>query len=94
MQLPPEDASTVTVLLFAHYRDLAETSSIELTVPAGATVRHAVSLLRGLPGLDRLPGEPTIAVNREYVALDQALEPGDEIALIPPVAGGTFERDV
>jgi molybdopterin converting factor subunit 1 len=94
MQPSPEDLSTVTVLLFAHYRDLAEDSSIELQVPTGATVRKAVALLRGLPGLDSLPSEPTVAVNREYVSLDHSLAPNDEIALIPPVAGGLFAGGV
>ncbi len=92
MQRPPEGPSTVTVLLFAYYRELAETDSLQLQVPAGATVRDAVSLLRGHPGLDALPSEPTVAVNHEYVSLDHSLAQGDEIALIPPVAGGRFER--
>ena len=82
----------MTVLLFAHYRDLAETASIDLPVPAGATVRDALERLRRLPGLEVLPAEPTVAVNREYASLDQVLDPNDEIALIPPVAGGVFER--
>ena len=29
-----------------------------------------------------------VAVNQEYVALDHPVEPGDEIALFPPVTGG------
>jgi sulfur-carrier protein len=29
-----------------------------------------------------------VAVNREYVALDHKIKPGDEIALFPPVTGG------
>jgi len=29
-----------------------------------------------------------VAVNREYVSLDHAVKPGDEIALFPPVTGG------
>ena len=33
-----------------------------------------------------------MAVNREYAAEDQVLDPGDELALIPPVSGG--ERPV
>lgn len=79
---------TVTVLLFANYRELANTASLDLELPAGATVREAVEHLRSLPGLACLPAEPTVAVNREYASLEQDLRPGDEVALIPPVAGG------
>jgi len=29
-----------------------------------------------------------VAVNQDYVGLDRALAPGDEVALFPPVTGG------
>ncbi len=35
-----------------------------------------------------LPAEPVVAVNREYASLATALRDGDELALLPPVAGG------
>ena len=79
---------TVTILLFAHYRELARTGRLELDLPEIATVREAIESLRSLPGLARLPAEPRVAVNREYASLERALRPGDEVALIPPVAGG------
>ncbi|MEJ2311288.1 MAG: MoaD/ThiS family protein [Gemmatimonadales bacterium] len=79
---------TVTILLFANHRELASTGSLDLELPADATVREAVRRLRSLPGLASLPAEPTVAVNREYASLDRDLKPGDEVALIPAVAGG------
>lgn len=79
---------TVTVLLFANYREMADTASVDLELPADATVREAMDHLRSLPGLAWLPAEPTVAVNREYASLERGLRPGDEVALIPPVAGG------
>ena len=42
---------------------------------------------RGAP-FDALPTEPAVAVNRSYAFLDEQLEPDDEVAFIPPVAGG------
>ena len=30
-----------------------------------------------------------MAVNREYASEEQVLDPGDELALIPPVSGGS-----
>ena len=46
-----------------------------------------VASLRAIPGLE-LPEHPVVAVNQEYAELDRPLESGDEVALIPPVAGG------
>lgn len=79
---------TVTILLFANHRELANTPSLDLELPAGATVREAVHRLRSLPGLAGLPAEPTVAVNQEYASLERDLKPGDGVALIPAVAGG------
>lgn len=79
----------VHLLFFAVYRDLAGTSELELEVPAGATAAFAVERLRALGGgLARLPAAPVVAVNREYAPLATTLRDGDELALLPPVAGG------
>jgi sulfur-carrier protein len=51
-------------------------------------VADLVTALRALPGAEKLPPRPMIAVNHSYAAYEQALHPGDEVAVIPPVAGG------
>jgi molybdopterin converting factor subunit 1 len=79
---------TVTVLLFASYADLLGARSIDIELPSGATVRHLVERLAAFPGADRLPPKPLVAVNQSYAADARVLQPGDEIAVIPPVAGG------
>ena len=79
---------TVTVLLFASYADLLGARSIDLELPSGATVRQLVDTLTALPGADRLPPKPLVAVNQGYAAEGRVLQPGDEVAVIPPVAGG------
>ncbi len=79
----------LSTLLFASYRDLAGQSVVQVDVPPGATVADLVEALRTtVAGLDRLPPEPAVAVNRTYVRSDFTLSPEDEVALIPPVAGG------
>jgi len=78
----------LSVLLFAHYRELVPSPSVEIEVRTGATVRDAIARLRAMPGWEDLPEEPTVAVNREYSQPDRELHAGDELALIPPVAGG------
>ena len=79
----------VHTLFFAVYRDLLGAAELDVELAEGATVRDLVDQLRsrGAP-FDALPEEPTVAVNRVYAALSAPLAPGDEVAFIPPVAGG------
>jgi molybdopterin converting factor subunit 1 len=79
---------TVTVLLFASYADALGERTIPLELPTGSTVREAVRRVREMAGATRLPAEPMVAVNEEYARPDRALVAGDEVAIIPPVAGG------
>lgn len=80
---------SVHALFFAAYRDLVGTGEVEVELSAGATVGDLVALLRarGAP-FDALPEQPAIAVNRTYAYFDEALTADDEVAFIPPVAGG------
>jgi molybdenum cofactor biosynthesis protein MoaC len=82
---------TIQVRLFAMLRERAGRDSLELELPEGATVADAMALLGHEPGLDELLGRLPVraARNREYVDEGERLEPGDELALIPPVSGGS-----
>jgi len=74
----------VTVRLFAGLRERAGRSQIELEdVSCVEDVWPALGLGPEPPGL-------LYAVNREYVQAGQELADGDEVALIPPVSGGSF----
>jgi molybdopterin converting factor subunit 1 len=79
---------TVTVLLFASYADILGTRSLDIDLAPGATVRDVLGRIRALPGANRLPSQPLVAVNERYAKAERVLEPGDELAIIPPVAGG------
>jgi molybdopterin converting factor subunit 1 len=79
---------TVTVLLFASYADLLGTSQLALDLSPGATAGDALERIHTLPGANRLPPSPLIAVNERYARRDHVLTDGDEVAIIPPVAGG------
>jgi MoaE-MoaD fusion protein len=57
---------------------------LTLELPDGARVGDALAELHGLAG--DLP--LVMAVNREYADEERVLDPGDELALIPPVSGG------
>ena len=84
-----DGAVSVTVRLFALYRERLERDRLTLTVPAPATVAAALEVLvEAHPSIGLLVDNTMVAVNQEYVDRAQALEEGDEIALIPPVSGG------
>lgn len=78
----------IRTLLFATYRDLAGTESLDVDLPAGATAADLVARLRDQEGLGVIPAEPALAVNQVYAPLSTGLRDGDEVALLPPVAGG------
>jgi molybdopterin converting factor small subunit len=78
----------VSVLLFASYADALGRSSLELPLEPGATVADVVAAVARLGGPGALPPAPLVAVNERYAASDQRLAAGDEVAIIPPVAGG------
>ncbi len=79
----------VRLLFFASYRDLAGREQVELELRPGASAADALQAARDLgPGLARLPVRPVIAVNQEYAPLESCLHDGDEVAVLPPVAGG------
>jgi molybdopterin converting factor subunit 1 len=80
---------SVQALFFAAYRELLGTSVLSVSLPEGATVGDLVRELRGRGApYDALPRDPAIAVNRAYALYSEPLRAGDEVAFIPPVAGG------
>jgi sulfur-carrier protein len=88
--MPSTATSTLTVrlLLFASYAETLGLDSIELAFEGPVTVRDALERLRALPGGDRLPPRPLCAVNLAQAGLNALLAQGDEVAVLPPLAGG------
>ena len=80
--------STVTVQLFASYAESFGGATLDVPLEPGSTVADLLDRLRMLPGASILPDSPRVAVNRKFATHDQLVDARDEIALIPPVAGG------
>ncbi len=81
---------TLNIHLFARARELAGSESVPLELAAGATVAKMRALLtERVPALAELLLVSAIAVNHEFAEDSQGLHPGDEIAVIPPVSGGS-----
>jgi molybdopterin converting factor subunit 1 len=84
------DTVPVQVRLFALARERAGGPSVSIDLPEGSTVADLKSALaRSIPALAPLVPSLRIAVNSEYVADDRLLPPGAEVAVIPPVSGGS-----
>jgi molybdopterin synthase catalytic subunit len=75
----------VTVRLFAMLRQRAGRDAVALDLPDGARVRDALAALQEVTGGVTC----VLAVNREYADGERVLVAGDELALIPPVSGGS-----
>jgi molybdopterin synthase catalytic subunit/molybdopterin converting factor small subunit len=76
----------VVIRVFAGLREQLGAGRLELHLPEDASIADVWSNLaegEEPPGL-------LYAVNREYAERDRVLADGDEVALIPPVSGGTF----
>lgn len=79
----------VTAVFFARLRREAGTDSLAVELPDQATVREAATQLEAQLGVS-LSG-CMVAVNETYATPNQLLTDGDEVAFLPPVAGGSDE---
>ena len=81
----------VRVLLFGAAREAASASDLSLTLEGPATARDVLErVLADHPALRRLRPALLVAVNQEYVRdLGAPVEDGSEVAIFPPVSGGS-----
>lgn len=84
--MPP---MTVRLLFFAVLRDIAGTDARELALAEGTTAGDVWQSLRATYAkLADYAQPPMIAINESYATPADVLRDGDELAFIPPVAGG------
>ena len=79
---------TVDVLLFASYADAVGAPRVAVDLPSDATVGDVLARVRQMTSGKRVPERPMVAVNKRYAREDQRVTATDEVAIIPPVAGG------
>jgi molybdopterin synthase catalytic subunit len=78
---------------FALIREIVGQAAERRALADGATVTDLLDeLVREHPRLERMRPVTMVMVNQAYVAADHRLHDGDEVALIPPVSGGTDAR--
>jgi molybdopterin converting factor subunit 1 len=79
----------VSVRLFAGLRERAGTDRLEVELPDDARVADVLAAMAATPVGALRDRECVVAVNREYASADEPVRAGDEIALVPPVSGGS-----
>jgi molybdopterin synthase sulfur carrier subunit len=81
---------TVTVRLFAAYRETVGRNEISIEAPDRARVWWLVDeVVRRHPELNGRLRRAAYAVNRDHVGPERVLSDGDEVVFIPPVSGGS-----
>ena len=79
---------TIRVRLFARFAELLGTDSVVLPTPGPTTAGEVLARIRAMPGGSDLGQSTLVAVNLKQAALDSRVLPGDEVAVLPPLAGG------
>jgi len=88
-QVASAQSVTVRCRFFARYAEILGMSEATLELPRSTTVAEAVAFIRErLPGGNLLPPRPLVAINAVHALAGEELHEGDELALLPPVAGG------
>ena len=79
----------VRVQFYAQLRDLIEVDDLEVELPEGSSVRELLEKIYAQkPALRAHDKSILIAAGLEFVDRDYNLNPGEEIAIMPPVQGG------
>lgn len=79
----------VTILLFGRLHDLAGVRELVRAVPAPATVATVwQALANEFPSVAPYARSMSAAVNADFAKMTTTVAEGDEVAFLPPVAGG------
>jgi len=89
MPTPDNQPVHVTVLFFGAARDAVGQNELELSLNAESAGGALQELLEKFPALKKFGRSLLFAVNQEYAVADRPLNEGDELALFPPVSGGS-----
>jgi len=91
--VPAETTITVQLLFFGAARDTVGAEAVRIELPAPATAATARShILTVYPKLQHFGKSLLLAVNQRYAEADEKIHQDDELALFPPVSGGSTKR--
>jgi molybdopterin converting factor small subunit len=88
MDSAPPIAGMLQIQLFARYAEVLGAEVVTLPAAGVATVGDVLDRLGQLPGGGGLGSAALVAVNLRQARRSDPVVPGDEIAILPPLAGG------
>src|SRR5512141_2478469 len=84
----------VRVLFFASLRDVMGKAADSVSLPEGAALSYLLeTFTRDKPAITAFIPSLAISVNQEYATRDTKLNDRDEVAFLPPVSGGSVNRE-
>lgn len=84
----------VRVLFFGILKEVVGSASEEVELSDHASIRDLlVHYEEKVPTLKVAFAAAAVALNQQYVTVESQLKPGDEVALLPPVSGGSSETN-
>jgi len=85
-----KDEIAVRVLFFGAARDAVGQAEVDFVLPGSPTAESAFAqVIKKFPELARFGRSLLFAVNQEYARPDREVHDGDELAVFPPVSGGS-----
>jgi molybdopterin converting factor subunit 1 len=85
-----KSAMQVRVLFFGVLRDMAGQSAEVLNLSEPATLNDVLRHYQAsIPAFHTMGRSLAMSINQEYAGPQAKLHPGDEVALLPPVSGGS-----
>lgn len=85
--------NTIKLLFFATFREQTGTKQTQLDIPEGASVAEMKIILRKkYPDFPVDDGSILVSVNKEYAFDEEIIPNGAEVAMFPPVSGGSGDE--
>ena len=85
-----KDEIAVRVLFFGAARDAVGQAEVDFVLQGTPTAESAfAAVMKKFPDLARFGRSLLFAVNQEYARADREVHDGDELAVFPPVSGGS-----
>lgn len=80
----------ITLLFFAHLKEISGVNQLSLDLPAGTTIKELKNkLVDDYPALVKALPTALFAVNQEFAFDEDVLQEDAEVAVFPPVSGGS-----
>lgn len=85
----------ITVLFFAYLRETAQQSRLELQIEDSVKIPELKRILAGMyPALETRIGNVLVTINQQFAFDEDEIPDRAEVALFPPVSGGSQERTI